>query len=66
MFELDFEIKTLHFGDGYSLNYYRTYFIKGEDVRQLCDCVGGHQTIEHAMNCKEVIKNSAWLVANNL
>lgn len=66
MGDLDFEIKTFHFGDGYNLNYYRSYFIKGSDLKQLCFCSGGHQTIKEAMDCKEVIKNSAWLVANNL
>lgn len=64
--EIDFEIKTIHFGDGYNLNYYRTYFIKGNDLRKLCDCRSGHQTIKEAMDCKEVIKNSAYLVANSL
>lgn len=65
-FGVGFEIKTIHFGDGYSLNCYRTYYIKGRFLKQLCSCSGGHQTIEQAMNCKEVIKNSAWLVANSL
>ena len=63
---IDFGIKAMHFGDGYSLNYYRAYFTKGDDLTQLCECVCGHRTIEQALNCKEVIRKSAWLVANSL
>lgn len=63
---IDFCIKAFHFGDGYSLNYYRAFFVKGNEMIALCSCSGGHQTAAGSLDCMEVVKNSAPLVSNSL
>ena len=63
---IDFLIRCFHFGDNFSMNYFRAFFITEEDVIPLCDCVGGHITIQEASDCVKVIKLGAYLVANRL
>lgn len=63
---IDFLIKSFHFGDGYSVNYYRNFFVSEKEDIPLCDCYGGHQTIKEASDCAVALKRGAELAANRL